>query len=144
MDKQVIISVRGLQNVVDSGEDTIELVTAGRLRRSDAGYVIEYDESELTGMEGTKTAFQVEPNRVTLLRSGMVNSQMIFEVGRQHLSMYEIAGGALSIGVNTRRLRTNIDDNGGTLDIQYGIDIDNATIGVNTVHLTVKEPTIPQ
>lgn len=143
-EKAVIISVRGLQNVVDAGEDTIELVTAGRLRRCGSEYEIEYEESELTGMEGTKTSFRLAPSCITLTRSGAVNSQMVFELGKRHLSLYEIRGGALSIGVNTRKLHWQLDETGGTIEIQYGIEIDQSAVGLNTVHLTIREPHIAQ
>lgn len=145
MEKDVVISVRGLQNAEDGDEDKIELVTAGRLRRTDQGtYHLEYEESELTGLQGTKTSFEIEAGKIVLLRSGYVNSQMVFELGRRHLSMYEIPNGALSVGVNTHKLRSTIGDHGGEIEIRYGIEIDQALVGENSVFLSVREPSIAQ
>ena len=141
MEKDVIISIRGLQNLAHTGEeDNFELITAGRLRRCDDTYTLEYDETDLTGMKGTKTAFEIAPDRIILMRSGDINSQMVFEQGRRHLSLYELAEGSLSIGVSTRKLRVDIGDNGGELEFRYGLEIDQATIGENAIHLTVKIP----
>ena len=60
MEKDVIISIKGTQKY-DGGEPgAVELVTAGRLARDEAGYTLSYQESELTGLEGTLTTIQVE------------------------------------------------------------------------------------
>ena len=109
MDNNVIISIKGMQSLDGAENETVELVTEGTLiRDGDGEYTISYQESEVTGMEGTLTTFQIERGRVTLLRIGEFNSQMVFEQGRRHLSMYDTPYGALSVGVNTRRMRCRI------------------------------------
>ena len=68
MEKDVIISIKGTQKY-DGGEPgAVELVTAGRLAQDEAGYTLSYQESELTGLEGTMTTIQVEGEQVTLMR----------------------------------------------------------------------------
>ena len=106
MDNNVIISIKGMQSLDGAENETVELVTEGTLiRDGDGEYTISYQESEVTGMEGTLTTFQIERGRVTLLRIGEFNSQMVFEEGRRHLSMYDTPYGALSVGINTRKMR---------------------------------------
>ena len=48
-------------------------------------------------MEGTTTTFELRGPRVLLTRSGKVNSQMVFEEGRQHTSLYETPMGQPAI-----------------------------------------------
>ena len=103
MEKPVIISIKSTQNM-DGQEDTIELVTQGVLRHSEEeGFALVYPESELTGLEGTLTTFRIAPDRITLLREGTINSEMIFEEGQKHFSLYETPFGGLMLGVNTHR-----------------------------------------
>lgn len=69
MENNVIISIKGKQSYEDMEDETIELVTEGRLDPDGTeGYTLSYQESELTGLEGTLTTFQIEPERITLLR----------------------------------------------------------------------------
>ena len=99
MDKSVIISIKGRQSYENVEDETIELVTEGLLAKEGEGaYTLSYQESELTGLEGTLTTFQIEDGRITLMRHGEVNSQMVFEEGRRHLSMYNTPYGALAVG----------------------------------------------
>lgn len=146
MTDNVIISIKGKQLYAESGPDEMELVTSGTLRRnSRGGFTVSYQESELTGLEGTTTKLHIDGGRVTLLREGGVNSQMVFEEGRRHLSMYETPYGALSIGINTRRMRSTLDEAGGDLEIDYAIEIDNLLAGQNLFRMNVKKhPTLPQ
>ena len=144
MDNNVIISIKGMQSLDGAENETVELVTEGTLiRDGDGEYTISYQESEVTGMEGTLTTFQIERGRVTLLRIGEFNSQMVFEEGRRHLSMYETPYGALSVGVNTRRMHSDLGLAGGNIEIDYAIEIDHAVAGQNLFRIQVREKKLP-
>lgn len=145
MEENVIISIRGSQLYEGQDPDVTELVTAGTLRREKEGYTIAYQETELTGLEGTTTKLHIEGPRVTLLRQGSINSQMVFEVGRKHLSMYETPYGSLAVGIETRRLKNTVDEAGGELEIDYAIEVDNLLAGKSQFQLNVKKkPGLPQ
>ena len=132
MEKNVIISIKGVQRLEDADPDTMELVTEGELS-------LTYLESELTGLEGTLTTFQVEPDRVTLLRVGEFNSQMVFQEGRRHLAMYNTPYGSMTIGVNTRHLQADLTECGGDIEIDYAIEIDHTVAGRNVFQINVRE-----
>ena len=139
MEKEVIISIKGMQDFEQTGKDSIELVTRGNLGRRDGILTLSYEESELTGLEGTLTTIQVEPERVTMMRTGQVNTQMVFQEGRRHLSMYNTPYGAMAVGVNTRHLYAELDETGGDLEIEYAIEIDHAIAGRNIFRINVKQ-----
>ena len=145
MEKNVIISIKGMQNYDGAGDDAIELGTEGRLLDcGDDGLSLSYQESELTGMEGTLTTFQVEKNgRVTLLRMGEFNSQMVFEEGRRHLSLYQTPYGDLSIGVLANKVRNTLGMSGGDLEIDYAIEIDHSLAGQSLFRIHVREDRRP-
>lgn len=138
MENNVIVSIRGHQDLGDGQNESIELVTEGRLAQGDQGYTLSYQESELTGLEGTQTTFQIEDGRVTLLREGEFNSQMVFEQGRRHLSMYNTPYGALAVGINTRRMKVELAGLEGRIEITYAIEIDHAVAGENCFKIDVK------
>ena len=139
MEKDVVISIKGMQKYEGNDPDTVELVTAGRLMKDKAGYTLSYQESEITGLEGTLTTIQVEGEQVTLMRMGEFNSQMVFQEGRRHLSMYNTPYGAMSVGVNTRHLLAELDDHGGNIEIDYCIEVDHAVASRNIFCIQFKE-----
>ena len=146
MEKSVILSIRGQQTTDDnSNPDVIELVTEGTLSAHEGGnYTVRYQESELTGLEGTQTTIQVEGNSVSILREGQVNSQMVFEEGRRHLTMYNTPYGAMAIGVNTRKMKVDLDETGGSIEIDYALEVDHAVAGENLFQIYVRTRNIPQ
>ena len=105
---------------------------------SEEGLILRYQETALTGMEGTVTTFAVEGPRVTLTRSGSVNSQMIFEEGRQHTSLYETPFGELSVDIQTSRLRHNLTERGGVMEIRYSIAVEHNVTGRNCFKIRVR------
>ena len=146
MENNVIISIKGMQSYIGMDSDAIELVTEGRFDQEDAGcYTLSYQESELTGLGGTLTTFQIEPKRVTLLRVGEFNSQMVFQEGRQHLALYDTPYGALSVAVRTKKMQTCLDPTGGKIEGDYAIEIDHAAAGESLFRIQVrKKPALPQ
>jgi len=141
MEKNVIISIKGLQSMEGGGDDHIELVTEGRLTdHGEGGLILSYQESELTGMEGTETVLHMDPDgTITLLRTGQFNSQMIFQQGERHLSLYQTPYGDLAISILAHRIHNTLNMDGGDLEIAYAIEIDNNPIGRNLFRIHVRE-----
>ena len=138
MKKNVILSVCGKQQYVDQEPDTIELVTEGVLEQVEDGWRLEYEESELTGLAGVTTVFQVEPQKITLTRTGPLNSQMIFQEGVFHESLYQMEFGALMITVCASKVAYQITQEGGSIDLIYGIEVEQSAAGVIDYHLDIK------
>jgi uncharacterized beta-barrel protein YwiB (DUF1934 family) len=69
--KQVVLFVRGIQYYDSAEPEETELMTEGTMVSGDDGeIVLEYQETELTGMEGTTTRFTVQGDTVVLTREG--------------------------------------------------------------------------
>ena len=137
MKTPVMLSIRGQQTYMDQEPDVIELVTEGTLEYLDGGWNVEYEETELTGMQGVITLFRVESDRIILKRSGRLNSQMIFQKDVRHDSLYEMDFGALLISVCAKHIAVQLDRYGGFIDLVYGIEIEQNTAGEVDYHLTI-------
>ena len=134
----VLLSIRGEQYFDDIDPDETELMTEGTMVLTEDGMVLAYQETALTGMEGTTTTFEVKGPRVTLTRSGAVNSQMVFEEGRQHTSLYETPFGELSVDIQTSELRHNLSERGGLMEIKYSIAVEHTVTGRNCFKIRVR------
>ena len=134
----VLLSIRGEQYFDGADPDATELMTEGVMEITSEGVAFSYEESALTGMEGTTTTFQVRGPQVILTRDGGVNSQMIFEEGRQHTSLYETPFGELTVDIQTSRLRHNLTGQGGVMEIQYSIAVEHTVTGRNCFKIRVR------
>ena len=138
MKQTVVLSIRGRQTYADQEPEVIELVTEGTMTFRDGGWDITYEESELTGLAGVTTTFRVEPGKVILTRSGALNSQMVFQEGVAHDSLYQMAFGALMLTVKATFVYFDIVPDGGVIDLSYNIDIENTEAGVIDYHLDIR------
>ena len=134
----VLLSIRGEQYFDGIDPDATELMTEGSMVLTGDGMVLTYEESQLTGMEGTTTTFEVKGSRVILTRTGKVNSQMVFEEGRQHTSLYETPFGELSVDIQTSVLKHNLTERGGVMEIKYSIAVEHTVTGRNCFKIRVK------
>lgn len=138
MKQAVVLTVRGKQSYHDQEPEVIELVTEGTMEFRDGGWDICYEESELTGLAGVTTTFRVEPGKVTLTRSGKLNSQMVFQKGVTHDSLYQMEFGALMLSVQATYVFFDIVPDGGFIDLTYTIDIEHSEAGVIDYHLDIR------
>ena len=139
MKSPVVLSICGKQFYDEQEPEVIELVTEGTLECFADGWEICYEESDLTGMAGVTTSFRIEKDQITLTRTGKLHSQMIFRVGVLHQSLYQMEFGALMITVCATKIDCKLTENGGTVDLTYGIDIEQSAGGVVEYHLDIRK-----
>lgn len=139
MKKDVIITIKGLQNYEDQDDDSVELVTTGRFYQKEGNYYITYKESELTGLGSTTTTLKIENDRITVLRFGDTRTHMVFEEGQKHISYYDTGAGALTVGISTKRINKMLSEKGGRVMIDYSMEINNSLTGENAFDINVRE-----
>ena len=70
MKKTALIAIQGMQCYEGDEPQVLELMTNGLYEKLDDRCRIFYEETEMTGMEGVRTTFEVFPDRVELNREG--------------------------------------------------------------------------
>lgn len=139
MDIPVLLSIRSEQRYEGQQADLIELTTEGVLSRNgENAWRITYEESALTGLEGVQTNFRVQPNMVHLERTGALQSVMEFEENVRHDSLYQMDFGALMIGIVARKIKYEINEQGGYLDVFYDIQIEQNQAGSVSYHVGIQ------
>lgn len=138
MKQPVMLSICGKQSYMDQEPEIIELVTEGTLEQTETGWEIVYQESDLTGLAGVTTSFLVEREKITLTRTGPLKSQMVFQQGIPHDSLYQMEFGALMIRVKANHVFFDIVPDGGVIDLTYSIEIENTEAGIIDYHLDIQ------
>jgi len=138
MKQTVILSIQGTQTYEDQEPEVISLVTEGSMEFWDGGWDISYEESELTGMAGVTTTFRIEQDKVTLTRTGALQSEMVFQKNVVHDSLYRMPFGALLLSVKATYLFFDIVPDGGVIDLSYQISIENTQCGTIDYHLDIR------
>ena len=138
MKQKVMLAIQGRQAYQDQDPERIALTTEGWMEFRESGWDISYQESDLTGLLGVTTTFRIEPEKVTLTRTGKLESQMVFQRGVQHDSLYRMEFGALMISVCATHLFFDITPEGGVIDLVYQIEIEKSAAGIVDYHLDIR------
>ena len=111
---------------VSAESEKIDFYTEGELvLGADGKYCLSYDESELTGMEGSVTSVNFDMSErglVTLMRTGNYRMVMVFERGVRHICTYQTPYMPIELCVATRKLENSLGADGGELYVEYSIE----------------------
>lgn len=117
-----MVNIRGTQ-MDEYDDNTMELYTEGMLTHDDEKYIIEYDESELSGMENTKTRLTVEGDRVQLLRTGLIETEFVFLKSRVFEAAYDTPFGMMRLSVLPTQIMSDLSEESGKINLEYVIRV---------------------
>ena len=137
--KDVIISINSLFSFEEGEEQQMEFTTDGYYFYEDDVGCLSYEETEVTGLEGTRTSLFVMPDQVVVDREGTVTSRMVFKEGLKSAFQYATPFGSATMGINTRRITQNMGLNGGKVEIDYVVDMEHMVASRNKFEITVTE-----
>jgi uncharacterized beta-barrel protein YwiB (DUF1934 family) len=139
MAKKVLITVAAVQQTEEGDESTITLVTEGKYYKKNNAYYLLYEESAISGMEGTTTSIKAEAGRVVLNRMGTLQFRQVFEMGQPYRGVYLTSTGFFDVQVLPSRVTVDLDSSGGSIQLEYDIEVDNQRLGFNILNIMVEE-----
>ena len=137
--KNVLINIKGIQRTADNEKENVELVTEGVFYKKDAKYYLVYAESEVTGMEGTTTTVEIERDKVSIIRNGFINNQLLFIPNRKTTSYYDTQLGGFSVSVMSTDVDVDVSESGGEVRVDYKMDINDAFANETKISINIKE-----
>lgn len=130
MKKKAVITVSSKQK--GNEKEAIEVVTKGQFYEKENCYYAVYEETALSGMEGTTTTFKIKPDEFFLMRMGTTNAKMKFKDKDKNVSMYDTPYGTMELHIQTKKIDIDIDGNGGKVYIDYNMNLEGQE-SVNTL-----------
>jgi uncharacterized beta-barrel protein YwiB (DUF1934 family) len=125
MKQKAVISVSSKQSI--DKEDVIEVVTPGDFYKKENFYYAVYEETEISGMNGTMTTLKISKDKFSLIRMGSTSAKMDFDKKTKSVSMYNTPYGTLELKIETKDLEIDIDDNGGSVLVNYNMSLSGQT-----------------
>jgi uncharacterized beta-barrel protein YwiB (DUF1934 family) len=141
VEKQVLITVDSKMDDLSGENNALSLVTEGKLLVENDEYVLSYEESQITGLNGTTTVIRASNDSVTLIRHGSVSSMMLFEVGKTHLTDYQTQYGSIMLGITAQKVDVNMNESGGQINVDYIVEYNRAYGGKNSISVKIQEIT---
>lgn len=134
--QRVLLTIKGTQ-IEDGQSEFIEFVTEGLFSRTADGYLLEYEESELTGIEDCTTKLIIKEGSVTLQRSGRMGTHMIFSPGSVYESNFSTPYGTMHLSVFALRVESSLRSQDGSLCLEYELNMGELST-INKLDLSFK------
>lgn len=138
--KNTNATVRVRSSVDTDGEVTqMDVIADARYAYRNGKYYIMYEESGLSEMRGCITTVKVEEDgRVWVKRSGALDTNMCYEVGRTHSCVYEFYFGSITMETHATQIDVALTPEGGQIDMRYRLDM-GAVKSDNHLNISIKE-----
>ncbi|MCX7780304.1 MAG: DUF1934 domain-containing protein [Negativicutes bacterium] len=137
--EKVVVTVVGAQKDASGEENRIELVTAGRHYTKNGVNYITYEETELSGMEGTTTLLKIYPSHVVVVRMGSIEHKQEFRLGEKTYSTYVTPVGSMKMAMHTHKLNLSAQGINRVIQIGYELEIDGQWLSSNELSVTIRE-----
>lgn len=101
--------------------EKIELISFGKLTEKNGKYYVRYDETEASGLAGTRTTIKWDEERVVVIRTGSLEHRQEFAAGLLSHSLYQTPYLKLSMDTLTRKLKIAGSGCSWTIRLEYDL-----------------------
>ena len=122
-----------------SDDEPIEVVYIGALEEKENSTYVSYKESGLTGMEGVNTELFLKGDHLEIVRTGKVESKMIFRENVKNDFLYVMDFGILNMTLETDKLRIVRTRDGYDILIRYNLEIVGNPVEKSEMNITIEK-----
>ncbi len=138
MNREVELSISGMHYDAEDNHEVETFVQAEYFEKNGSHYVIYEDKQE--GFEkGSKSRIKFKQGLVELTRQGLLQTHMIFEENKKHMTQYVTPYGEMLLGVDTHSVCIEELENRITIQVAYSLEADGEYLSDCNIVICVKE-----
>lgn len=137
------VKIRIISSVKDENgrQQPSEQICFGRMAEKNGTNYVFYEESEVTGLEGTKTTIKWNDERIIILRSGTLDHRQEFYQGLVDKSLYQTPYLKIPLETATKYLYTGFRKGVWNLEIEYSLSHSGQPYGDMKILIEIEEDT---
>lgn len=138
MNKDVLVSISGLQFISDA-QESLEMITIGDYYKRNGKHYLLFNE-RLEGFDGvTQNTIKFHDGLVDITKKGVSNVHMVFAEKQKNVTYYDTPFGNLLIGLCANRIDIKENENAIDIKIDYSLDINYEFVSDCSITISVKE-----
>ena len=127
MNDKVLVKIKGIQYDLEENNEGIETMQHGEYKYILGKHVIAYDEifetEDGAPPATSKNLLMITKDSVSLVKRGVVSSDMFFKERHNHTGIYEFPYGSMHMNLSTTKLTINESEDRIDVNIKYGLDM---------------------
>ena len=143
MTKEVLLTISGLhydtfsENTDDENEPS-EVITPAMYYFKNGKHYVLYDEL-VEGMLGTiKNTIRFTDSKLEMKKSGITNTNMVFEKEKINVTPYDTPYGEMMIGVYTKDMRVSVKEQDIDVSVAYTLDVNDEKVADCNIVMNIK------
>lgn len=138
MTKDVIIRICGLQAGPETDGEPIEMIVSGEYFYKNNKHYILYEEVAEGESKVTKNRIKISDGHMELNKSGVVNVNMVFEENVKNVTSYYTPYGALTMGVDGRKVDIKESEDEIDISVEYGLEMNQEFVADCTIAINIR------
>ncbi|MHB1392715.1 MAG: YwiB family protein [Clostridia bacterium] len=136
--KPLMLHITSSQSDSQGTIDSMEFYTEGKYYETQDSRYISYEESEISGLQGTTTTLKLGKVEAVLIRSGALSSRMTFRIGCETKNEYRTEYGVFDLSVLTHKLDISICNSLiNSVYLKYRLSINDGEVYTNEMTIRV-------
>ena len=144
MTKEVLLTISGLHldTISDEPDEEnvpIEVITPATYYLKNGKHYILYDEL-IEGMLGSiKNTIKITgDSKLEMRKSGITNTNMVFEKEKINVTQYDTPYGEMMIGVYTKDMKVDVTEDNIDVSIAYALDVNSEKVADCNIIMNIK------
>ena len=144
MTKEVLLTISGLHfdtfsDTPDEENTPIEVITPATYYLKNGKHYVLYDEM-VEGMLGSiKNTIKITGDSILeMKKSGITNTNMVFEKEKINVTQYDTPYGAMMVGVYTKDMKVDVEEDNINVSIAYALDVDSEKVADCNIVMNIK------
>ncbi len=138
MEKEIFITIEGLQEFEDDDRDQVKIITPGTYYQVLGKHYLMFEEVSEDYSERIKSLIKLQEGRVEISRRGDMNSYMVFEEGDANGGYLDTPVGRMELLVNTEKIHVLLEENLLEAQITYLLHINGDFVARREILLSAK------
>ena len=144
MTKEVLLTISGLHydsfsESPDEENEPIEVITPANYFFKNGKHYVIYDEV-VEGMLGSirNTIRITDDSKLEMKKSGITNTNMVFEKEKMNVTQYDTPYGEMMVGVYTKDMKVDVTENDIDVSIAYALDVNSEKVADCNIVMNIK------
>lgn len=139
MNRSVILTISGLHSGEETGDGSVETAYEAEYFKRNGTHYLLYEETEEGFSQISKNRIKFRDNMLELTRQGLLNTHMIFEEGKKHMTAYQTPYGQMLLGIETKKVLIEEQEKVIRVEAEYMLEADGAYLSDSNIVINIKE-----
>ncbi len=138
MDRNVMLTISGLHSGEADDNGSVETkVRAEYFKRNESHYLL-YEEKEEGFGQTSQNRIKFRGNMLELTRQGLLNTHMVFEENKRHMTPYQTPYGQMLLEIHTKKVDMQEQENCIRVVVEYTLEADEAYLSDSRIEICIE------